>query len=300
MSRVAAEHVSVVLSGGLGNQLFQYATGTQVALSHDTRLVVDTSWYRLRGINRRFQLDTFAAEYELATRLTKQFSFVMTLRGASRFPRLTSAFRRSYYCERPGGFDPEVLLQEPGVRLLGYFQSWKYFSAISQMLREQVSSISNPTSWYEDEVAWQKGLSDKVVALHIRRGDYTTKSGQKHHGVLPMSYYQKALKMLVQDPSEVVIQVFSDEPICESQLRASVGDNFHFRIVIPPPESTPVESLMLMSRPGTLVCANSTFSLWAAYLGDPGSTQVVVPGQWFRHKAISRDDLFLRSWHVID
>ena len=36
--------IVVQLSGGLGNQMFQYATGRALAARHGTQLVLDSSW----------------------------------------------------------------------------------------------------------------------------------------------------------------------------------------------------------------------------------------------------------------
>ena len=50
--------IIVKLSGGLGNQFFQYAHGKACALKNNTELALDTSWYAGRT-DRTYMLNHF-------------------------------------------------------------------------------------------------------------------------------------------------------------------------------------------------------------------------------------------------
>ena len=55
--------IVVQLTGGLGNQLFQYACARALALKHNTSLVLNTSWFRKyeEGVSpRNFLLENFS------------------------------------------------------------------------------------------------------------------------------------------------------------------------------------------------------------------------------------------------
>ncbi len=50
--------IIIKLTGGLGNQLFQYAHGRALSLQKKEPLYLDTSWYKGR-IDRQYLLDNF-------------------------------------------------------------------------------------------------------------------------------------------------------------------------------------------------------------------------------------------------
>jgi len=52
------------LKGGLGNQMFQYATGRYISVKSDVELYLDTNWFSKKEIlnsdtKRKFKLDKF-------------------------------------------------------------------------------------------------------------------------------------------------------------------------------------------------------------------------------------------------
>ena len=67
-----------------------------------------------------------------------------------------------------------------------------------------------------------------------------------------------------------------------------------FRIVEPPANSDPVESLMLMSKAAHIAISNSTFSWWAATFSGDDST-VYAPTKWFEQREDPKD-LYPDNW----
>ena len=79
-------------------------------------------------------------------------------------------------------------------------------------------------------------------------------------------------------PSEIGILVFTDSPEAISVELEELGREF--RIITPPEESDPVESLFLMKLASHIAISNSTYSWWAATIAAPG-TVVYAPTKWF-------------------
>ena len=95
--------------GGLGNQLFQYATARRLALALDTDVAADTSWHRRRLPN------TTPRPFEL-TRLDVRLTPLpgrerLAAKAASHFllHRLTPLLPWTVVRERGFAFDPSVL-----------------------------------------------------------------------------------------------------------------------------------------------------------------------------------------------
>jgi hypothetical protein len=66
------------------------------------------------------------------------------------------------------------------------------------------------------------------------------------------------------------------------------------KVLSPPPDSDPVESLLLMSSTTYIAISNSSFSWWAAKLSET-DTLVFAPSKWYelRNDPI---DLIPDSW----
>lgn len=119
------------------------------------------------------------------------------------------------------------------------------------------------------------------VAIHVRRGDYLNLPN--HHPVLSIEYYKKALSNF---PGKDFI-VFSDDiEWCRNNF---VGNMFSYSI------GNEVEDLFLMSQCSSIICANSSFSEWAAIIGQVDN--VIVPkmqfGSAYNHNT---DDMHLPTW----
>ena len=135
------------------------------------------------------------------------------------------------------------------------------------------------------------------VALHIRRGDYL-KAQHFHVNLWETDYYQKAIALF---PNEKFIvfckdnqgweQDKADRQWCRDNLTPLLGDRFE----LPDKNNTEIEDLNLMSSCKSIITANSSFSWWAAYLGE--HEKVVCPSKWFVD-GIQRTEL-LDSWTKI-
>ena len=126
---------------------------------------------------------------------------------------------------------------------------------------------------------------DEVVGLHIRRQDYLT---NPNHCALDMSYYKKALKQFEYD---VPVIVFSDDPAWCHEQDLFQDDRF----MISENESGYIDQC-LMSMCSDFIIANSSFSWWAAWLGNRG--KVVAPKKWFPDDK-NTNDLYCETWEVI-
>jgi hypothetical protein len=62
------------------------------------------------------------------------------------------------------------------------------------------------------------------------------------------------------------------------------------------------EDMFLMSRCRNFILANSSFSWWAAFLGQKENSITVAPEEWFREgmrEAYAPADLYPPSWILI-
>src|SRR4030042_166703 len=112
--------VIVKLYGGLGNQLFQYATARRIAVENGSLLKLDAS--------TGFENDFYKRSYGL-----HHFNIVENFAA----PEDISASRPVK--EKHFHFDPDVLNLRDNVYLDGYWQSEKYFKSIEDVIRDELA-----------------------------------------------------------------------------------------------------------------------------------------------------------------
>jgi len=137
--------VFVQLSGGLGNQMFQYATARALSLNNKSPLVVDTwsGFVRDRQYKRVFELGSFPINSRIANSWDRISLYLYRLQiKLGRTPRLLdrNQFGRDFYVEQDFQFEP-LILDRPltsSTWLIGYWQTFKYFVAYETLLRKEL------------------------------------------------------------------------------------------------------------------------------------------------------------------
>ena len=302
---MTAEPITVSLMGGLGNQLFQFATGLEVANRAQAPLRFDLSWFdqslrRTTGglILRPYELGGIADDVEVATPMNGRLSElvrhtrdVAVRRGA----RLVNRLPLHMYVEWDSDFDPRVLELPPGTHLRGYFASWRYFPSMADEVRRRLLQSPSLSTWAKEQSS--RATEDRVVALHVRRGDYLALSSTYGH-VAP-DYYRRALEVIRGLGHEEPVWLFSDDPA--GALEFLRGQVLPDHVVVPPAETSSIDSLSVMSSGSALVIANSTYSWWAAFLQERSGRPVVAPRPtWADSRFGEPRDSLLPNWLTVD
>jgi hypothetical protein len=102
--------------------------------------------------------------------------------------------------------------------------------------------------------------------VHLRLGDYKTLS--HIYGVVDINLIAKLVRD-EQDRASRPIWIFTDSP--EDLTPKATNALNASRVIGPSDLSRPIENMVLMSLGGNIVCSNSTFSWWSAFLkGERG------------------------------
>jgi hypothetical protein len=286
--------VVVQLRGGLGNQLFQYATGRRIALTNDAPLKLDLSKLA-RDHLRTYKLKHFKIEAEIATP-----DEVMQVKGGTgvtgylirRLDRFKPYYRRLWVKERHFHFDPTILTISGTAFLEGYWQSEPYFKTIEKKLREELALRSKPSALSEQIARAMQGTTS--VSLHVRRGDYAANPATYY--LCPLEYYISALakiKRCVENPN---FFIFSDDPVWTRE-NLMIGAPTTF--VTHNSADRDYEDLWLISQCKHHIIANSTFSWWGAWLGShPGKT-VIAPKQWAWNPKYNHKERIPEGWETL-
>ena len=290
--------IKVILSGGLGNQIFQYAAGRVLALKHSTNLVLNLS------LIDRFDVSITPRSYELGNFRVlcdvESNSPFLTWRWIKKFIWILGPLKPwKLYQEGSSTYDPRLLQQPDGVTLLGYWQSYIYFSDISKQLMSELQH-SKPLSGKSIEVL-EKINSSNAIAIHVRRGDYAANSEAfSFHGVIPLNYYKDAAAYVLAKFPDATFFIFSDEQDwCKKNLKLQDAYFVEHNDV-----ENSWEDLILMSKCRHHIIANSSFSWWAAWMADNSQEVmnhlVIAPKNWFKKSdQINADDRFTPHWVLL-
>lgn len=299
------------LTGGLGNQMFQYAAGLALAEQHRTVLKLDVSWYRhdpAYEAHNRYALscfnitEQFATQEEIARMRGPALS--RTERWSIRAARL---LRFHQYAERlgaPGGnfhaarsaaFSSDFFAQPDNTYLLGMWQSERFFEPVAHLLRLHFS-FRYPASPEATALAGRIS-SGPSAAVHFRRGDYVRNAAfGKDIGVVGLDYYHRAVRRLRAQHPDVTLYIFSDDIEAVAQEFHPEGSHVFVRGIRP---WHAYDKIRLMSLCQHAIIANSTFSWWGAWLNPHPGKLVIAPDPWFSGDKHDGSDLVPVGWEKL-
>lgn len=288
--RPSEPRVIVGLSGGLGNQMFQYAFGRSLAMRRGARLFLDVGPIA-QDAARSFALGGFRTAAALATEVdvgSLRFWPRPALRWVPRWPG-----RLPYVKERTFTFDPDVLEHTaPAAYWYGYWQSERYFSDISDTIRDDFQ-LTQPFSEARHVIAGMIA-NENTVSVHVRRGDYVSNAAaHAYHGVCAPEWYGRAMRAMGTTVANPTFFIFSDDP---EWARANLSAQWPCVFVEPQADGRDFEDMHLMASCRHHIIANSSFSWWGAWLNPRPNKRVIAPARWFNGAGHDTRDLLPESW----
>lgn len=272
----------VCFSGGLGNQMFQYAFYKSLLQRYnDINISADIVFILGPKEHNGFELDKiFDISLPICDKWTSMMStdFCRTFVQKSKILELFHrALRRlfgkdviSIIPNKATAYIPEVyeLNIEKDYIFMGYWINHNYFQGITQDIRKDFSFKT-----FKDEMNIQyKTMIDKSqsVSIHVRRTDYL-----EHDLVhLSLDYYKEAVNIILGKIENPKFFIFSDDV-------TYIKENFDFLhdyVFVEGNEGeNSYKDMQLMSYCKHNIVANSTFSFWGAFLNDNPDKIVIEP-----------------------
>ena len=290
--------IIIRLTGGLGNQLFQYAAGRRLAQVHGVELKLDITGFSNPNYRtkRHYELapfnvvQAFATEDEISKLIQPQPRLLTRL--FQRISRNGERLPKSHVNEQHFHFDSRILELPDGVYMDGYWQSERYFADTAELIRKEVT-FREPPSGRNAELG--REITDcQAVSMHVRRGDYVhDEMTHVVHGTCGLDYYARAVDYIASRINIPVFFVFSDDP---AWVREHLKLSYPMQIIDYNGPERGYEDMRLMSLCSHHIIANSSFSWWGAWLNPRQDKIVIAPKRWFNNSDADTSDLCPDSW----
>jgi hypothetical protein len=273
--------LEVKLKGGLGNQLFQYATARGLCVKKKIPILLfNTDNYDVDPVGRTFALLNYNVKGSLIHgALTRKL-----FRRGTKYNRIISWL--SVY----GGIEELGLKlhnfpnrMRPFCSLNGYWQSDFYFREIRSLLLKEIVPLARP-----DFPDWQQEEAN-TVAVHVRRSDYLA---ENEFGILSEEYYRNSIDLARKRIADPLFIFFSDDlEWCKANFKSK-----DFLFCDQQEWHRDYLQLFLMSKCKHQIIANSSFSWWGAWLNDNPGKQIFRPERPFLKSSLQYESYYPADW----
>lgn len=273
--------IRILFSGGLGNQLYQYAF-VQYLKRKGMDVEPDFCEFTYYAFHNGLELNkVLHTEYddeilsiEKSRRLWyKLFSKKVGFWLRYHYYRLKNKNQGNLvYEDDTKKYDIDVDLFKEHTILKGHWQCLKYVDEVKDIFRNNLNL--DLLSTYKDEGILDRIRNTDSVSIHIRRGDYLKEA--QYLVIKDFDYYKRAISLIKRKVPDAFFYVFSDDmPWAKENIKEENVVYVDYNV-----GKDSFKDMLLMSQCRHNIIANSTFSWWGAYLNSNPSKIVVCPDHW--------------------
>ena len=277
--------IKVRLSGGLGNQLFQYAFAYSL-FNNGYDVTLDSSGFNVDAAHNGLELD----EYDLKLAVSNRISVMDRLKyRVAANNKYLAKIIQGVNIERSYGFDPQMMRPPANSLIAGYFQNEKYFKHHRTELIQEFMLPLNLRSSIGNQINLIKEYPG-ITSIHVRRGDYLLHP--EIYGVCNKDYFHRAICLINDKYPDTKFFFFSDD-------MSWVKKNFsHSNFLFAEANNSPKQDLYLMSLCSHHILSNSSFSWWGAWLNHSVYKTIVAPIRWYANDELnlSVSDIVPADW----
>lgn len=288
--------LTIQISGGVGNQLFQYYAGFYAASRSGRLLIIDDlrvqqgSFYKNR-INSEMSIVGLRGLHGLEAKFidSNPVSKILSKNAIAKFVPIYKsnllAIDYSPSGEIGVGIKESDLdfshLDIQNIRIRGNLQSVDIVQAAIKL--GALSRLSVKELGDHAERLINHSLEAKPIGMHLRLMDYGENTEQL---VSASEYYTAGIEHLKAIIPDSPLWLFTDDVKMALRLLPK-SITSQISQIINPESLSDLETMLVMSNCEGLVIANSTFSFWAGFFQK--SQMVVAPKPWFKSSRQGRD-----------
>lgn len=278
--------IVVMVDGGLGSQMFQYALGRLLQINSTLPVLFDLSWYTrfgtdLSGKNsRKYQLEEVFSGVKV----------IVADMSIARFYRLNFDTCPSEIVTESAFFTS----QSPRY-LGGYYTVTKYIEENKKLFKEEFKFNMNLSS--RNHSIYKSIInSECAIAVHVRRGDFVGTT----HDVVTEVFFRTAMSEISDRLRGCRPRFFIFSNDMDWCRRFFSGYDSRIDYIDNNNNDNGALDMYLMSNCHHFVISNSSFSWWAAFLSDRSRKKLVyMPKIWNARDRV-KDRMCVNGWIRVD
>lgn len=286
------KYVTVLLNGGLGNQLYQYAFGRSLSIKHKCKLNLDLSIFDTihNTWKNSYRLNNFKINDEII--ISKNFSTfqLLNLRIITKLNKknvinfkfsnliFNNNFNKIFFDWDFKKQRTDILkISEVNSLYFGYWQDIKYFDHIKYLLEDELllkDDLINKINNLSTDI-----ISPNSIAVHIRGGDMA----DENYTYVENSYYEKAINFFKKKFGKITLNIMTDDiKLAKKQISQINIDRDVEIYFLNNLKLNDLEEFYLFQKHKNFISSRSTFSWWSSYLCNNEEKIITLPSEWYR------------------
>ena len=274
--------IFVDIMGGLGNQLFQYATAKSLAIDKNSTFLMNLEDYSREDAKNvdhvEFKLNHFNVDFNkqiTESEINTEYEGIKKIIE----PLSSDNFAKFINLNNYSG----------NIYLKGYWQNENYFKHNESIIRDDLKVMTPPN--IKNRKMLNEINESNSVCLSFRRGEYLDPYFIAQFGMCTEEYYKNAINFISKRVSNPTFFIFSDDV-------EWIEDNVKLDFPTIPVNFNGVgfehEELRLMYSCKHFILANSSFSWWGAWLSNHKNKNVFAPNPWFN--SYTKQSILCPEW----
>lgn len=289
--------IIVRVTGGLGNQMFQYAMYKSLEKKGKLVKLDSKSFYETKKEHNGYELERiFDIKPNKPTKEDLEKFDENNISTLFKIKRKLFGDKKFVYDTKEYIFNKDVYKLKNSY-LNGYWQSIKYFEGIENDIKKDFrfkNQLDNKNLEILNEIE-----NSNSISIHIRRGDYMSPENYNMYGCIATpTYYKKAIKVIEEKVENPTFFVFSNDM---DWVKKNIQINSRVFYIDINSGNGSYKDMQLMSNCKHNIIANSSFSWWGAWLNENKNKIVVAPKKWINREDVDSDkiELFCEGWTLL-
>lgn len=304
VEKKGSKTLTLKIRGGLGNQLFQLLALEKLASEAHRKLIVDIAWYKHQAnlnselSERRFELDGFSDQAQIVQSNLKTLQRNTWIERLSKRIPILGDLLFGYIYEPRETKDIRVKSRK-NINIFGYWLDGRSFPYPSDEVKSRLSKfIASKVSIKMGHEIFDRVNQNESIVLHIRGKDYL--KFQDSFIGLQFPYYLNSIKKIEEFRGYSLCQIFVLTDDTQHAKNVLSGLTRPIHIINEFLELDHFEAMLLMSKSKNLVCSNSTFAWWGAFLNSAHNAKIIFPKAYMTKG--DSENIFQRidNWDYLD